>query len=191
MSTLSQKGFTIVELLIVVLVFAILVMLAAPNLTGMVNKNKVIATTNELVGLIEYARNTAKSTGEAVVVTKCADSESCGIKVTLLGNKNPGDPSLRVMSKQDTKNIIYSGSATAFAFYPDGTRGLHINKNNIKTFNKNGSAGASIVFDSSVQSIGDFVFKVKNSDQNTGTYCRKITVTSLGNVKLATEGCSS
>ncbi|AZS49407.1 prepilin-type N-terminal cleavage/methylation domain-containing protein [Entomomonas moraniae] len=188
MSTLSQKGFTIVELLVVVLVFSILAMLAAPSLVGAINKNKVVATTNELVGLIEFARNTAKSTNQAVLISKCKSSDDCGLQVILLKDKGTSitdSTALRVMHKQDMKALTYIDDKSNLAFYPDGTRGLHVDKQTIKVFDKNGAFTSSVAEFADVQGKGDVKWQVKS-----GSDCRMITITALGSVKVATEGCS-
>ncbi|AWM80942.1 hypothetical protein DKL61_11630 [Gammaproteobacteria bacterium ESL0073] len=192
MSTLSQKGFTIVELLVVVLVFSILAMMAAPSLVGAINKNKVVATTNELVGLVEFARNTAKSTSQAVLITDdCESTDDCGLQVILLKDKGNSDSlPLRVMHKQDMKTLTYMDKQSNkdniyIAFYPDGTRGLHIDKQTIKVFNKDGAFGSATQSFADFQGKGDVKWQVKS-----GSDCRVITITTLGSVKVATEGCS-
>lgn len=195
MSTLSQKGFTIVELLVVVLVFSILAMMAAPSLVGAINKNKVVATTNELVGLIEFARSTAKSTNQAVLINdECGASDDCGLQVILLKDKNETTTTdsspLRMMHKQDMKNLTYMGAKTDknkiyIAFYPDGTRGLHIDKQTIKVFDNNGAFTSSVADFGAAQRTGDVKWQVKS-----GSNCRVITITALGSVNVATEGCS-
>lgn len=192
MSTLSEKGFTAVELLIVIVVVAILAVLAAPKLTGIANKNKVAATTNELIGLIEFARATAKSTGQAVVVSECGDTDDCGLKVSLFKNKdNTSVSPLRVMHKQDLKNVTYGNDKKYLAFYPDGTRGLHITQPVVKVFNDNGSSTGATEDFSGLQNTGDVKWQVKvDSAYSNESYCRVITITALGSTKVSTQGCS-
>lgn len=184
MSTLSQKGFTIVELMVVILVLAALSVLAGPGLFDALNKNKVIASTNQLIGLLEFARNTAKSTNKGVVVSKCDASEDCGIKVVLLESRTSTTiPPLRVIHKSDTANVTPPTKDTVF--YPDGTRGLHITNTSINVFNDNGSFTTKTSSFDVDESKTNSVWQIK-----AGSYCRVITVTKLGTVKVATEGCS-
>ncbi len=55
----NQKGVTLLELLIAIVVIAILVTWAVPNFQETIRSNQVAAQNNELIGLIHLARNEA------------------------------------------------------------------------------------------------------------------------------------
>ncbi len=68
----KQKGFTIIELMIVLLIMAILIALASPSFTKMIRDNRVQTTANGLIVALSTARNEAIRRG--VNVTICASN---------------------------------------------------------------------------------------------------------------------
>lgn len=55
----SQRGFTIIELMIVVALLAIVAAIAIPNFTQFIRNNQVQAKTEEVYALFQYARSQA------------------------------------------------------------------------------------------------------------------------------------
>ncbi|MBI3560302.1 MAG: GspH/FimT family pseudopilin [Gammaproteobacteria bacterium] len=55
----TSSGFTLVELMVTLAVFAILVAIAAPNVTTTISANRVTDQVNNLLGVLNYARNEA------------------------------------------------------------------------------------------------------------------------------------
>ncbi|MBN1902082.1 GspH/FimT family pseudopilin [Candidatus Sumerlaeota bacterium] len=51
-----QRGFTLLELSIVIVILGVMMAFTIPNMRSMNDKNKLISSTRELVGLIRYAR---------------------------------------------------------------------------------------------------------------------------------------
>lgn len=72
-----HAGFTMVELAVVVAIMAILAAIAYPNLTGLINSQRLTGTTNELVGAIQVARNEAIRRNLRVAVCRTADGATC------------------------------------------------------------------------------------------------------------------
>jgi len=54
-----QRGFTLVELLITIAVLAVILVLATPSFTGIINNNRITKATNELAASFAYARSEA------------------------------------------------------------------------------------------------------------------------------------
>ena len=64
----SQKGFTIIELMIVTVLVAIVAAIAVPNFAQMIESNRRTAVANDLAGLLSFARSEAIKRGEAVEI---------------------------------------------------------------------------------------------------------------------------
>lgn len=67
-----QRGFTLVELVVTLVVLAILTMIALPSYRDLTRRNRLSSTSNALLADISYARNEAITRG--VPVSICAAS---------------------------------------------------------------------------------------------------------------------
>ncbi|GAB4193369.1 MAG: type IVa pilus pseudopilin TppE [Wenzhouxiangellaceae bacterium] len=65
----SNAGFTLLELIITITVIVLLVALALPNAQTMINRNRLVAKTNDIVTAINLARSEA--------VTRAANAGAC------------------------------------------------------------------------------------------------------------------
>ena len=65
----EMAGFTLVELMLVVVLLGIFAAIALPGFTTLVNSNKVEAASNELSNLLQYARSEAVNRGDSVTLT--------------------------------------------------------------------------------------------------------------------------
>lgn len=63
------KGFTLVELLVVVALIAIIAGFAIPQFGRMLDSNRVVSQTNSVVGLLNFARSEAVRRGARITVT--------------------------------------------------------------------------------------------------------------------------
>lgn len=64
----AVRGFTLVELLIVIVIFAILAGIAIPNFAPQVANNRATAAANDLLGTLQYARSEAVKLNATVTV---------------------------------------------------------------------------------------------------------------------------
>ncbi len=71
-----EKGFTLVELIVTLVVAAILLTLAAPNLSSFLQRDRLGAQANELLSDLAYARSEAIKRGTVVIVCKTTDPMS-------------------------------------------------------------------------------------------------------------------
>lgn len=71
------QGFTLVELMITVAVLAIVVTLAAPSFSDLINRNRLTASANEIVGALQTARMEAVRRNTSVVLCPSTDGASC------------------------------------------------------------------------------------------------------------------
>jgi type II secretion system protein H len=111
-STLSpqaQKGFTLIEVMTVVVVVAILAALAAPSFTTMIANQRVTSAAQELQTLFEFAR--AESVYKRTESTVTATGQKWQVKV--------GDQVLREATLSDAVSVE-PGSAGGVAFEVSG-----------------------------------------------------------------------
>lgn len=89
MNISKTRGFTIVELMIVVAIIAILATLAAPSFRELLKNNQVAAQNNELVSLINLARSEAVRRSGLVEVDLEGSADGWGATVRVLGSAEP------------------------------------------------------------------------------------------------------
>lgn len=65
----ASAGFTLIELMIVIALIAIVATLAVPSFSRLVESNRLTAATNDLVGIINFARSEAIRYGRTVTVS--------------------------------------------------------------------------------------------------------------------------
>lgn len=70
-------GFTLLELMVTLAVAAILVTIAIPSYRGLVQRNTLTASVNDLVGDLNYARSEAVTRGQNVYLCKSKDEATC------------------------------------------------------------------------------------------------------------------
>lgn len=73
----NQNGFTLLELLITLVIFAILVAIAIPGMNNLSAKNAVDAPARTLLTDIEYARNEAVSRSTDITICASTDAATC------------------------------------------------------------------------------------------------------------------
>ncbi|MFM7330685.1 MAG: GspH/FimT family pseudopilin [Brachymonas sp.] len=73
----TQNGFTLVELMVTVALFAILMVLAVPSFNGVMASNRLTSTTNELFTAMSIAKSEAVKLGTRVTVCASSDGVQC------------------------------------------------------------------------------------------------------------------
>lgn len=74
----SSSGFTLLELLIAIAILAILMAVAAPNLSDSIRSNRVQTELRQLAGAVALARSEAAMRGTPVSICRSVDGASCG-----------------------------------------------------------------------------------------------------------------
>lgn len=73
-----QYGFSLLEIIIVVLILGVVLAIAVPSYTAMVNGNQLVATGNELLAAVQQARIEAIRRNQRVVLCPSSDGSTCG-----------------------------------------------------------------------------------------------------------------
>ncbi|WP_232207664.1 GspH/FimT family pseudopilin [Pseudoxanthomonas sp. J35] len=112
------------ELIITIAVLAILLTLAVPSFTSVINSNRLTAQANELVADLQFARSEAVRRNQRVTVCPSVDSAACSgaadwsnriITAPIAGG---GVEVIRVSTAKAPLQL--GGDATSIVFRPDG-----------------------------------------------------------------------
>tara|TARA_R110002049_G_scaffold255471_2_gene431026 strand:+ start:285 stop:839 length:555 start_codon:yes stop_codon:yes gene_type:complete len=75
---MNAKGFTLIELMVVISIIAILASLAVPSFTDVIRRQKVTGEANVLFSLIYLARSEAIKRNSIVTICKSNNAAQCG-----------------------------------------------------------------------------------------------------------------
>lgn len=73
----APHGFTLIEIMVVVIILGVVLALAVPSYTGAVNGSRLAGTANELLASLRQARAEAIRRNQRVVVCPSVDGNSC------------------------------------------------------------------------------------------------------------------
>lgn len=131
----KTKGFTLIELMVTVTVFSILVVIAAPSMSGVVQNNRLSVTNNDLVGALSFTRSEAVKRQQTVTICGSTNSTSCD------------DISWRkgwIVFTDANGNATIDGSDTYLLVHGDANAGVTITSQSISyKFSQNGQITAS------------------------------------------------
>lgn len=121
----QSGGFTLMEIVIVVVLIGILVALAAPNMGAFVTRTNVDAVLNELVGDINYARMLAVRSGNSATLATNGSGTAYTITTRVPDAAGTGTvvrQAKRVNLASDAPGFTLSGSPTGTLTF--NSRGL-------------------------------------------------------------------
>jgi len=110
-----SRGFTLIEMLVVLTIAVILLAIGIPNMTNLFQTNRLATTTNELVATLNLARSEAIRRGASVVMLSTAGARNWGggwsMFVDLDGN-NVRDTSLGSLEDEIRRGNTITAPAT-------------------------------------------------------------------------------
>lgn len=71
----SQRGFTLLEIMMVLVIVALLMSVAVPSFEGFIERSRITNEVNRLVNNLNYARSTAVSQAQVITLASNDDSD--------------------------------------------------------------------------------------------------------------------
>ena len=106
----TNKGFTLIEMIVTVIIVGIIASIAAPNFLGLLNRNRVNEATSQIQGALKEAQKQAIRQGKSCSITINESTKTIantsGSTGCLLSNRILDD-SIRLDSSRTT--IVFSG----------------------------------------------------------------------------------
>lgn len=128
----SVRGFTLVELMVTVAVLAVILAIGVPSFTGIMHRNRLTASANELVAALQTAKMEAIRRNSRVVICPTANGTSCSggsdwsrviVFADLNGNSivNTDDTLIQDVTVNNTgTGITVPGGTTPIRYGADG-----------------------------------------------------------------------
>lgn len=111
---LLQRGFTLVELMIIVTLIGVFAMIAVPSFTQFIANNRTQSVNNEMLALLQFARSEAVA--RRTLVKACQEDGQWSVKTDCTD-----DEALRSMSVPADTTISASTSELTFRYNGSGT----------------------------------------------------------------------
>jgi len=118
-----SSGFTLIELMVVVVLIGIVAAYAVPSFTQLVERNRVTSTVNGMLGILNYARSEAVKAGQTIEVTPLTGNDwDTGVVVWLdADNDDVLDAGEELRRFTDIPNgLTVAGGANAIGFRGNG-----------------------------------------------------------------------
>lgn len=120
----KMHGFTLIELMVVVALVAIVASFAVPSFQTMIANSRLASSTNDLVGVLNFARTEAVKRGRTVMVSPTTGSDwADGVSVwmdtgAMNGTMEPAEELRRASSVPG--DVSVTPSSTSFSFTGGG-----------------------------------------------------------------------
>ncbi|ASL01036.1 MULTISPECIES: GspH/FimT family pseudopilin [Xanthomonas] len=121
----AQLGFSLIEMMVTIIVLAIVMAIAFPNFTALINSNRLSAAANELSASLQLARSEAVRSNASVTLCPSNDGATCANGgnwarwIVLRGTEVLRVSEVRPQLQVSVSPAISSASAR-IVFRPDG-----------------------------------------------------------------------
>lgn len=124
----QSKGFTLVELMVTIAVFAVIAAMAIPSFNELTRRSRLSSSANQIVSALQLARAEAVGRRSTVQVCPSVDGSVCagalGRRWIVRSTKNGASTVMRDVRLNDSIQLASSqnlaGGANAFTFTPNG-----------------------------------------------------------------------
>ncbi|SHL17950.1 GspH/FimT family pseudopilin [Phytopseudomonas punonensis] len=116
----AQRGFTLIELMIVVTLLGVFAAIAVPSFTELINKSRTQSLNNELISLLQYTRSTAVEQRTFLKACKETNNGRDSWSVKRKCDDSNEDP-LRKLDIPETLKVTASIDAISFRYNGTGT----------------------------------------------------------------------
>ncbi|WGL18197.1 GspH/FimT family pseudopilin [Microbulbifer bruguierae] len=175
----ESRGFTLVELMVVITVLAIVMAIGIPSFNTLIKNNRLTAAVNDLAGGLSYARAEAVRRGRSVRVDSLSGGLSEGLRVWFDAD---GDNGFDDDGTEELRLVNFSGSSgVTAAGNVDGTASTSLSL----SYSPRGSVSG-----------GGNQFKLTLCDDRAGNYGKELNVLASGvmrtnsNITCAQEAAS-
>lgn len=142
----SQFGFTLIEVMVVIIIVAILLAVAAPGYRELVGNNRIVSEVYALRATLSHARTEALARRATVVVCPTADGAACAdsddwstgylafVDTDGDGAADPTDPDEEVIQRETDERSVDIEFDNAARMVRFGTDGIALGSEGIFTF---------------------------------------------------------
>jgi len=133
----KDNGFTLIELMVALTVFAILVAVGIPQINHLTNSNRMVSEINTISGSLALARSESVKRGRIITICGSTDNATCDTSSWEAGwiafmdvdkdnvvDTGDGDVLLKVgpaLTAGNTLRLLKSDNSGVLQFKPDGT----------------------------------------------------------------------